>query len=44
MKLPDELIMVGRVLMVQTGLLGRVKPRWSMEELIKSRLAEARLN
>ena len=41
-KLPDELIMVGRVLMVQTGLLGRIKPRWSMEELIKTRLAEAR--
>jgi predicted unusual protein kinase regulating ubiquinone biosynthesis (AarF/ABC1/UbiB family) len=41
-KLPDELIMVGRVLMVQTGLIGRVKPRWSMEELIARRLKEAR--
>ena len=34
--------MVGRVLMVQTGLIGRVKPRWSMEELVRQRLAEAR--
>ena len=41
-KLPDELIMVGRVLMVQTGLVGRIKPRWSMEELVKKRLSEAR--
>jgi ubiquinone biosynthesis protein len=41
-KLPDELIMVGRVLMVQTGLIGRIKPRWSMQELIEKRLSEAR--
>ncbi|HZN13639.1 MAG TPA: AarF/UbiB family protein [Acidimicrobiales bacterium] len=41
-KLPDELIMVGRVLMVQTGLVGRIKPRWSMAELVDKRLSEAR--
>ena len=41
-KLPSELIMVGRVLMVQTGLVGRIKPRWSMEDLVKNRLSEAR--
>jgi predicted unusual protein kinase regulating ubiquinone biosynthesis (AarF/ABC1/UbiB family) len=41
-KLPDELIMVGRVLMVQTGLIGRIKPRWSMAELVEKRLSEAR--
>jgi predicted unusual protein kinase regulating ubiquinone biosynthesis (AarF/ABC1/UbiB family) len=39
-KLPDELIMVGRVLMVQTGLVARINPTWSMEELIAKRLAE----
>ena len=39
-KLPDELIMVGRVLMVQTGLVARINPTWSMEELIATRLAE----
>ncbi|MDQ1373120.1 MAG: ubiquinone biosynthesis protein [Actinomycetota bacterium] len=37
-KLPDELIMVGRVLMVQTGLVARIKPSWSMEELLIARL------
>jgi predicted unusual protein kinase regulating ubiquinone biosynthesis (AarF/ABC1/UbiB family) len=37
-KIPDELIMVGRVLMVQTGLVARIKPGWSMEELIAARL------
>jgi len=42
-KLPDELIMVGRVLIVQTGLVGNLKPSWSMPELISARLAEARL-
>jgi ubiquinone biosynthesis protein len=41
-KLPDELIMVGRVLMVQTGLVGRIKPRWSMTDLVGKRLSEAR--
>jgi ubiquinone biosynthesis protein len=41
-KLPDELIMVGRVLMVQTGLVGAMEPRWSMEELVAKRLSEAR--
>ncbi len=39
-KLPDELIMVGRVLMVQTGLVARINPSWSMEGLIAERLAE----
>jgi len=39
-KLPDELIMVGRVLMVQTGLVARINPTWSMQELIEKRLAE----
>ena len=39
-KLPDELIMVGRVLMVQTGLVARINPSWSMEGLIAKRLAE----
>ncbi len=37
-KIPDELIMVGRVLMVQTGLVARIKPGWSMQELIAARL------
>ncbi len=41
-KLPDELIMVGRVLMVQTGLIGRIRPRWSMADLVQKRLSEAR--
>jgi predicted unusual protein kinase regulating ubiquinone biosynthesis (AarF/ABC1/UbiB family) len=41
-KLPDELIMVGRVLIVQTGLVGNLRPSWSMPDLIASRLAEAR--
>ncbi len=42
-KLPDELIMVGRVLIVQTGLVGNLKPSWSMPDLVATRLAEARL-
>ena len=41
-KLPPELIMVGRVLIVQTGMLGALKPSWSMDELVARRLAEAR--
>jgi predicted unusual protein kinase regulating ubiquinone biosynthesis (AarF/ABC1/UbiB family) len=40
-KIPDELIMVGRVLMVQTGLVARIKPSWSMEELLAARLGPA---
>lgn len=40
-KLPDELIMIGRVLIVQAGLVSRVKPSWSMDDLISRRLAEA---
>jgi len=39
-KLPDELIMVGRVLIVQTGLVAALRPSWSMAELIEARLAE----
>lgn len=37
-KLPDELIMVGRVLIVQTGLVGRIRPQWRMDELVRARL------
>jgi predicted unusual protein kinase regulating ubiquinone biosynthesis (AarF/ABC1/UbiB family) len=37
-KIPDELIMVGRVLMVQTGLVARINPSWSMEDLVAARL------
>ena len=40
-KIPDELIMVGRVLMVQTGLVARIKPSWSMDELLANRLGPA---
>ncbi|MDQ1688454.1 MAG: ubiquinone biosynthesis protein [Frankiaceae bacterium] len=40
-KLPDELIMVGRVLMVQTGLVARIKPSWSMADLLAARLGPA---
>jgi ubiquinone biosynthesis protein len=40
-KIPDELIMVGRVLMVQTGLVARIKPTWSMADLIESRLGSS---
>ena len=39
-RIPEELIMVGRVLMVQTGLVARINPTWSMPELIEKRLAE----
>ncbi|HZT67972.1 MAG TPA: AarF/UbiB family protein [Acidimicrobiales bacterium] len=38
-RIPGELVMVGRVLIVQTGLVARIKPRWSMEELVEARLA-----
>jgi predicted unusual protein kinase regulating ubiquinone biosynthesis (AarF/ABC1/UbiB family) len=41
-KLPEELIMIGRVLIVQTGLVGQLDPSWSMNDLIEKRLAEAR--
>ena len=37
-KIPDELIMVGRVLMVQTGLVARINPSWRMEDLVAARL------
>ena len=38
-RIPEELVMVGRVLIVQTGLVARIDPKWSMTELIESRLA-----
>jgi ubiquinone biosynthesis protein len=41
-KLPEELIMIGRVLIVQTGMLAALNPSWSMDELIEKRLSEAR--
>lgn len=40
-KIPDELIMLGRVLIVQTGMVSKVKPAWSMDELVTARLAES---
>lgn len=40
-KIPDELIMLGRVLIVQTGLVGRIAPTWNMDELVAARLEEA---
>lgn len=39
--LPEELIMVGRVVMVQTGMVAQLKPSWSMQELIRRRLEES---
>jgi ubiquinone biosynthesis protein len=41
-RLPEELIMIGRVLIVQTGLVGQIDPSWSMTDLIEKRLADAR--
>jgi ubiquinone biosynthesis protein len=38
-RIPEELVMVGRVLIVQTGLVAAIRPRWSMPELISARLA-----
>jgi hypothetical protein len=32
-RLPDELIMVGRVVMGQTGMVAALKPSWSMDDL-----------
>jgi len=40
-KIPDELIMVGRVLIVQTGLLGHIRPTWRMEDVVAARLASS---
>lgn len=37
-KIPDELIMVGRVLIVQTGLVTRINPTWRMDQLVAGRL------
>ena len=33
--LPEELIMIGRVLIVQTGMVGQLNPSWSMTELVE---------
>ncbi|HEX4819361.1 MAG TPA: AarF/UbiB family protein [Acidimicrobiales bacterium] len=41
-RLPEELIMIGRVLIVQTGMIAALDPSWSMDELIEKRLSEAR--
>ena len=41
LKIPDELIMVGRVLIVQTGLLGHIEPTWDMAELVRARIDES---
>jgi ubiquinone biosynthesis protein len=38
-RIPSELIMVGRVLIVQTGLIARIRPSWRMDDLIEARLA-----
>ena len=38
MRIPEELIMVGRVLIVQTGLIARIRPSWRMEDLVEARL------
>jgi len=40
-KIPDELIMLGRVLIVQTGMLSRIDPSWKMDDLVAERLEEA---
>lgn len=40
-KLPPEMIMVGRVLIVQTGLISRIKPSWDMGEMIDQRLTNS---
>ena len=34
--------LIGRVLIVQTGMVGQLNPSWSMTELVEKRLAEAR--
>lgn len=39
MRLPSELILVGRVLIVQTGLVSRIKPSWKMADLVAASLA-----
>ena len=38
--IPHELVMLGRVLIVQTGLIANLRPRWSMEALVANRLGE----
>jgi ubiquinone biosynthesis protein len=40
-KIPDELIMVGRVLIVQTGMVSKVRPSWNMDELVRARLSSS---
>ncbi len=39
MRLPSELILVGRVLIVQTGLVSRIRPSWKMADLVAASLA-----
>ena len=41
-QLPEELIMIGRVLIVQTGMIAALDPSWSMDELVEKRLSQAR--
>ena len=41
-RLPEELIMIGRVLIVQTGMVAAINPSWSMQEVVEKRLSEAR--
>ena len=36
--IPHELVMLGRVLIVQTGLVTNLRPKWSMETLVANRL------
>ena len=40
-RMPDELVMIGRVLIVQTGMVSALQPAWSMQDLIAARLAGA---
>ena len=39
--MPDELVMIGRVLIVQTGMVSALRPSWSIQDLIAARLADA---
>lgn len=40
-RLPDELIMIGRVLIVQAGMMAELDPSWAIDDLIAARLDEA---
>jgi hypothetical protein len=39
--IPHELVLLGRVLIVQTGLVADIRPSWGMAELVAARLGEA---